>query len=771
MKWWYLYLVLVTLPALWCFTQADTITQNDVPTPDKILRDNERVGSKTDHEVVEREGEAINPDGFNQKELQILDSYKKVHKFEAEVDKLMNIIINSLYSNREVFLRELISNASDALDKIRFLSLKDKTQLDTKAELEIRIRADPATRTLQITDSGLGMTRQDLERNLGTIAKSGTTEFIQSAGKESTSDLIGQFGVGFYSVFLVADDVTVISKNNNDTQHVWQSDAHGAFTVAEDPRGNTLGRGTTINIHLKEGAEEYLEDSVLKALVIKYSEFINFPILLWTSSEEEKEVLMTPEEIAAEKGDEDEEIKLDEDTDTEAVPKTKKVTEKVQKWEVMNQQKPIWTRNPKDITDEDYNNFYKSFTKETTDPLFHIHFNGEGDVEFKSLLYIPSEAPANLFDPKYEKDVKGVKLYVRRVFITDQFKELLPKYLNFLRGIVDSDDLPLNVSREMLQEHKLLQVIKKKLIRKAIAMFQMMAEEEDNDKYRKFWSNFGTNIKLGVVEDTSNRVRLSKLLMFQSSKTGNLTTLDKYVDRMKEGQEQIYYLAGESKEVVQRSPLVERLLNRDYEVLYMVDPIDEYCIGNLEKYDGKFKLTNIAREGLKLDGEETDADQEKADSEEFAPLLSYLKKALPTKIEKAVVSTRLAKSPSALVAGQYGYTANMERIMRAQAIGGDNLRNPMFAPKKIMEVNVNHPLIQELKNRIVEDESDATAADIASLMYDTAALASGFTLDDPAVFSSRIIRMMNLGLGLEADAQATERPVFKKESSEGKDEL
>jgi heat shock protein beta len=761
-----LLIIAITLPAVSRVVHGEKEVETGIP---KELR-GENVGSKTDHEAILREEEQINPDGLSLKEQRMLKELGQTHTFQAEVSKLMNIIINSLYSNTEVFLRELISNASDALDKIRFLSLTDSKQLETNPKLEIKIKADPQARTLTITDSGVGMTQQELVSNLGTIAKSGTTEFLDKFhnGGQNSNNLIGQFGVGFYSAYLVADEVVVVSKNNEDKQYVWQSDAKGAFTVTEDPRGNTLGRGTSIILKLKEDAEDFLDEKVLKALVTKYSEFINFPIYLWVENEVEKEVPLTEDEIAQQKEElakkkeeqeDEEEISLDEESEEEtkeepALPTTKIVKEKVYEWKLMNEIKPIWTRSSKDITEEEYNDFYKAIAKDFADPLKYIHFNAEGEVEFKSILYIPSKMPQGIFDPSGDEQGRGIKLYVKRVFITDNFKDLLPKYLQFIKGVVDSDDLPLNVSREMLQESKLLQAIKKKIIRKAIAMFQELAEEEDKTKYQEFWRQFGNSLKLGIIEDQHNKDRLSKLMMFQSSKTKELTTLGDYVSRMKEGQSQIYYLGGESLEMVQSSPLIETLVKKGYEVLFMVDPIDEYAINHLEKFDGKYKLTNIGRENLKLDGDE-EAEDEKKNEEEYKSLTSFLKSVLGHKIDRVVISSRLTQSPSALVAGSQGMTANMERIFKAQALAE---KNAGFYARKILEINPQHPIIKELLRRVSTDAEDQTARDIAELMYDTASLQSGFALEDTAKFSQRVIRMMNLGLSLDVNAAPEEVP-------------
>nr|2O1W_A Chain A, Endoplasmin [Canis lupus familiaris]2O1W_B Chain B, Endoplasmin [Canis lupus familiaris]2O1W_C Chain C, Endoplasmin [Canis lupus familiaris]2O1W_D Chain D, Endoplasmin [Canis lupus familiaris]2O1W_E Chain E, Endoplasmin [Canis lupus familiaris] len=480
--------------------------------------------------------------------------------FQAEVNRMMKLIINSLYKNKEIFLRELISNASDALDKIRLISLTDENALAGNEELTVKIKCDKEKNLLHVTDTGVGMTREELVKNLGTIAKSGTSEFLNKMTEaqedgQSTSELIGQFGVGFYSAFLVADKVIVTSKHNNDTQHIWESDSN-EFSVIADPRGNTLGRGTTITLVLKEEASDYLELDTIKNLVKKYSQFINFPIYVWSS-------------------------------------KTGGGGKTVWDWELMNDIKPIWQRPSKEVEDDEYKAFYKSFSKESDDPMAYIHFTAEGEVTFKSILFVPTSAPRGLFDEYGSKKSDYIKLYVRRVFITDDFHDMMPKYLNFVKGVVDSDDLPLNVSRETLQQHKLLKVIRKKLVRKTLDMIKKIADEKYNDT---FWKEFGTNIKLGVIEDHSNRTRLAKLLRFQSSHhPSDITSLDQYVERMKEKQDKIYFMAGSSRKEAESSPFVERLLKKGYEVIYLTEPVDEYCIQALPEFDGK-RFQNVAKE-------------------------------------------------------------------------------------------------------------------------------------------------------------------------------
>eukprot|EP01097_Dermamoeba_algensis_P003497 TRINITY_DN2422_c0_g1_i2.p1 TRINITY_DN2422_c0_g1~~TRINITY_DN2422_c0_g1_i2.p1 ORF type:complete len:691 (+),score=232.00 TRINITY_DN2422_c0_g1_i2:269-2074(+) len=584
-------------------------------------------------------------------------------------------------------------------------------------------------------------------------------------------NLIGQFGVGFYSVFLVADKVTVISKHNDDKQHIWESTANDSFTVVEDPRGNTLGRGTQIVLHMKEDQEDYLNTDTLRNIIRRYSEFINYPIYLWTTKEVEKEV-EEPEEPKeeAEKSD-DEKVKVeDEEEEKKEKKKTKTVKETVSEWQLINETKPIWTRPAKEITSEEYVAFYKSISRDNNEPLKYIHFLGEGEVDFKAILYIPSKAPENLFDPKKDTKNTALKLYVRRVFITDSMDDLMPKYLLFLKGVVDSDDLPLNVSREVFQQNKSLEVIKKKLVRKAIALFQSMAEdssEEGKKKWDEFYREYATTLKWGVIEDRLNRTRLSKLLRFQSSKSKDtLASFEDYVSRMKEGQKEIYWLAGDSREALEKSPLVEKIVKRGYEVLYLTDPIDEYTMSALEKYDGKHKLTHVGREGVKLP---EDKEDEKEAQEKFKPLTEFLAKHLTGKIEKAVVSTRLTKTPCALVAGSYGYSAHQEKIVRAQALGTDKNLSYMKA-RRIMEVNHRHPLVVELLNRYNVDAEDQTVKDTADLLYETAALHSGFSLDDPASFAERVQRMMKLSLNIDPNAVADEEEEPTKEKSKSKDD-
>lgn len=710
-----------------------------------------REGSRTDDQVVEREEEAIKLDGLNVAQMKEMRQKAEKHAFQAEVTRMMKLIINSLYRNKEIFLRELISNASDALDKIRLLSLTNPDVLNSNPELTIRVKSDKENGLLHITDTGIGMTKSDLVNNLGTIAKSGTAEFLQKVTEtadapKELNDLIGQFGVGFYSAFLVADRVIVTSKNNEDEQHVWESDS-GEFTVVKDPRGTTLGRGTQVTLQLKEEARDFLELDTLKKLIEKYSQFINFNIYLWTSKTETVEEPVDEAKPADTEGKEEkDEDKVEEEEDDE--PKTKKVEKTTWDWELINSAKPIWTRKPAEIEDNEYEEFYKAITKDTKSPLAKTHFIAEGELTFKALLYIPTQQPTESFN-RYGGKVDHIKLYVRRVFITDDFQDMMPSYLSFIRGVVDSDDLPLNVSRETLQQHKLLKVIKKKLVRKALDMMKRIPAEQ----YEQFWKEYSTNLKLGIIEDTTNRTRLAKLVRFHSSNSEGLTSLSEYVSRMKDGQQIIYYMAGASLDEVKRSPFVERLLKKGYEVLFLVEPVDEYSISSLTEFEGK-KFQNVAKEGLKVDEGTRARERHDALVREFEPLTKWLEDdVFKGRILKAMVSERLATSPCALVANQFGWTGNMERLARsnAHAKSHDTMRDYYLSQKKNMELNPRHPLIKELLRRVKDDKSDQHARNMAELVYETATLRSGFLLEDTLAFAERVETLMRKTLGLAED--------------------
>lgn len=659
-------------------------------------------------------------------------------EFQAEVSRVMNLIINSLYSNKDIFLRELVSNASDACDKKRFLSLSS----GDAASPTIYVKADKEAGTITIEDEGIGMTRQELINNLGSIATSGTSKFVEALGEGSSGDvsLIGQFGVGFYSSYLIADSVTVVSKSYTDPnskQYRWESTANNSFTVSEDDSEPIKGgSGSRIILYVKEDCKDFLENFRLIELMKRYSEFVQFPVYGWDSKTEYDEV---PD---------------GEEKDADGNQKMKKVPRTVEDWSQVNKTKPLWMRKPKEVEVQDYNDFYKNIARDYQDPVAHTHFAVEGDVEFRALLFCPKVLPPELRQNMFESSDKSLRLYVKRVFISDDFEDLLPRWLCFLKGVVDSEDLPLNVSREILQKSRVLRTISKRLVRKSIDMFKSI-KGRDNSDYQDFWKQFGRYLKAGVVEGTDQRDDLAKLCMWMTTNSSEeLTDFDDYVSRMKENQKSIYYVTAESRAAGESAPAMERLLKLGYEVLFMVEPVDELAVQNMATYKTKrtpdsdeeeIKLVDVSKDDLDLKELKSEDEKKEDDqlAEDFKEVTDFMTTLLSNKVGKVQTSDKLTESPSTISQSSFGISPTLERYMKevgASTPSADPGMSSFMNKSRTLEINPKHPIVRDIKARLegAAGSDDDNLKQTCMLVYELALLTAGFPLDDTSMFAKRV---------------------------------
>ncbi len=637
---------------------------------------------------------------------------KTTKQFQTEVQQLLDLVIHSLYSNKDIFLRELISNASDAIDKVRFESHSDEALLEGNSDWKIKLIPDKDAGTLVIRDNGIGMNMAEVEENIGTIARSGTKAFMQSLKEKASSDnpeLIGQFGVGFYASFMVADRVTMETRKGGAVTGGcrWESTGDGSYTIEECSRDL---RGTEITLHLKEEFKQYLDEWKIRSIVKKYSDYIQYPVVMDVTRSE------TP------KGVDGEEIE-----GAGTIEKTEEQT--------LNSMKAIWARAKSDVTEEEYTEFYKHVSHDYDAPFRTIHFSAEGASEFKALLYLPAKKPFDMFmnDRK-----KGLQLYVRRVFISDKCEELIPDYLRFVKGVVDSSDLPLNVSREVLQEDVKIKRIQKSLVGKILSTLSEV-KEQNFDDYVTFWKEFGQVIKEGMHFDYANKEKLQELILFESTSTeaGSFVSLKDYAARMPEAQKDIYYITGASRETLEQSPHLEAFRAKGYEVLFLTNPVDEWVVQSLTEYAEK-QLKAVDRGDISLDSEEEKLKKEKKREEakkEFSDLISLMSDRLKDKVKEVRFSNRLTDSACCLVADEYGMNANMERIMKA-------MNQAVPESKRILELNPDHAILKAMASIQQKDASAAALADYADLLYDQALLTEGSTIKDPLRFTKLVSDLM-----------------------------
>jgi len=637
---------------------------------------------------------------------------KTTRKFQTEVQQLLDLVIHSLYSNKDIFLRELVSNASDAIDKIRFEAHSNESLLESNSDWKIKITPDKNAGTLTITDNGIGMSMAEVEENIGTIARSGTKAFMEALNEAKSSnnpELIGQFGVGFYSSFMVADKVTMTTRKagSQSAGCRWESTGDGSYTVEECEKAT---RGTEIVLHLKDEMKEYLDEWKIRSIIKKYSDYVQYPVTMDITRKEPAKGL--DGKVIEGGGD------------------IEKTTE-----ETLNSMKAIWTRPKSEITDEEYEEFYKHISHDFEKPFRQIHYAAEGTSEFRALLYLPSHKPFDLF---MQDKKKGVHLYVKRVYITDNCEALLPDYLRFVKGVVDSSDLPLNVSREILQEDVQIRRIQKNLVGKILSTLAEIKEKEP-EEYLKFYLEFGPVLKEGLHFDFANKEKIQELVLFESTATeaGKPVSLKEYAARMPESQREIFFITGTSREMVANSPHLEGFRSKGYEVLYLTDPVDEWVVQALTEYDGK-KLKAVDRGDVELDSEEekkVKEEKKKESEEQYKGVLEFIKEKLSESVKEVRFSGRLTESACCLVADEYGLNANMERIMKA-------MNQDVPQSKRILELNPNHPIMQVLGKMYDTDKSDPKLADYCELLLDQALLTEGSPIKDPLKFTKLISELM-----------------------------
>jgi molecular chaperone HtpG len=676
----------------------------------------------------------------------------ETYKFQAEIDQLMHLIIHAFYSKKEVFLRELVSNASDALNKFRYEALTSDVNNTDLGALAVHVRADYENSTLTISDNGIGMTKDELVNILGTVAKSGTKEFIAALKADNKDDnLIGQFGVGFYSAYLVADDVEVYTRRfGTDQVYKWKSSANGNFTVEEVDC--PLEHGTNIVLHVRSEDKEFLDEQRLTDIIKTHSNYVEFPINLYVKKTRD---VKDENETEADAENDTQEGKVEDDNETETETETKTKTEEYYEYDQVNASKCIWMTSPKDVTPEEYDQFFKELSNGHGEYLTYKHFRTEGSQEYSCLVYVPKVAPHDMFADEGEHK-SDVKLYARQVFITDHCNELVPKWLRFLRGVVDSNDIQLNVSREMTQNNSMLKNMGKYITKKVLELFTSLAEENE-EKYLELYNQYANNFKYGVHDDDKNRDAIVSLLRFYTSNHKETpVSLAQYVSEMKEGQKDIYYISGSRVQELENSPMLDALRHRGFDVFFLVNNIDEYVLQKLPEFKEK-KLVSITKEGLKLDDEKED-DTDK----EYDGLFKFMKSSLGTHVTDVKRSHTLVSVPCAVVSSQYGMSANMERIMKAQTLGQSNPMMQFMMGRKVLEVNVTHPLVQRLYKQFQENDNVDELANVVNMLYETAVLTSGYSLDDTQALANRVHKLVEAGF----DSGLFKDDVFKVDVEE-----